>query len=125
MWALGFGLVFSLCFFFGGELLLHIFTDKQHIIQEASHFIKWIVVMCFVNTVAFVWDGVFIGLTASKAMRNTMIISTLGFFLFPYYALGNWLGPHSLWIAMLLFMSARSVSLSWIYWWKLRVTPKP
>jgi MATE family multidrug resistance protein len=71
----------------------------------------------------FLFDGVFIGLSNAKAMRNTMLVSaTLVFF--PIWLLlqehGNW----ALWLAFLAFLGARGVSLTWVFyldWQKGRV----
>jgi len=59
---------------------------------------------------AFIWDGVFIGVTATKAMRNTMLFSTFIIFIPMYYFLSNIMGNHGVWLAMILFVVARGVS---------------
>jgi MATE family multidrug resistance protein len=60
---------------------------------------------------AFIWDGIYIGVTASKAMRNTMIVASLVIFLPAYYLTINLLGNHALWIALNLFMVSRGLLL--------------
>ena len=60
---------------------------------------------------AFLWDGIYIGATAGKEMRNAMLISTLVVF-FPVYILaGKFMGNHGLWLAFILFMMARRVTM--------------
>jgi MATE family multidrug resistance protein len=64
-----------------------------------------------VSFTAFLWDGIYIGATAGKQMRNAMLISTLGIF-FPVYILaGKFLGNHGLWFAFILFMLARGITM--------------
>jgi MATE family multidrug resistance protein len=60
---------------------------------------------------AFLWDGIFIGATAGKEMRNAMLISTLVVFFPAYILAGKYLGNHGLWLAFILFMVARSVTM--------------
>lgn len=60
------------------------------------------------------WDGIYIGLTASKAMRNTMLFSTFLIFIPSYYLLENLFGNHGLWLAMILFVLARGICQTWL-----------
>jgi MATE family multidrug resistance protein len=68
-----------------------------------------------VTFAAFIWDGVYIGATATAAMRNAMIVSTLLVFLPAYYLLIGPLGNHGLWLAMMLFMASRGIMLTAFY----------
>ena len=61
---------------------------------------------------AFIWDGIYIGATASKAIRNTMIISSIFVFLPTCYLLKPHLGNHGLWISFLCFMIARGITMT-------------
>ncbi len=109
-WALGLSILFVLVFYLFGRELLQIITDNQEVINAAIPFLGWIIVSPIINTIPFIWDGIYIGITASKAMRNTMLISTFLFFLPTYYLLHALLGNHSLWLALTLLMLARGVS---------------
>ena len=70
----------------------------------------WLVLFPILSVIPFVWDGVYIGLTSSKAMRNTMLFSTFVIFIPAYYLLANLWGNHGLWLAMILFVLARGIS---------------
>ena len=61
---------------------------------------------------AFLWDGIYIGATAARAIRNTMIISALCVFLPASLLLMPRFGNHGLWIAFLMFMVARGLSMT-------------
>jgi multidrug resistance protein, MATE family len=64
-----------------------------------------------VSFAAFLWDGIYIGATAGKEMRNAMLLATLVVF-FPVYVIaGKFMGNHGLWLAFILFMMARSLSM--------------
>lgn len=116
-WSMGMAILISLVYWFFEIPLLRIFTDQEDIIQAALPYMIWIVLFPILSTPCFIWDGVFIGMTASKAMRNSMAISLL-----VYTGLFVWLqqyfGNHGLWIALLAFMVLRGVFQHWLFWKK-------
>ena len=60
-------------------------TDNQELINIAYEYRFWIILLPLFSGAAFIWDGIYIGVTASKAMRNTMIVASLFVFLPSYY----------------------------------------
>ncbi|PIE88064.1 MAG: MATE family efflux transporter [Bacteroidetes bacterium] len=113
-WTAGLSLLFSLIYLFGHNLLLHILTNKTAVIDAAAPYLTWIIFIPLTTFPAFVWDGVFIGATASKSMRNVMAIATLCFFFPTWFLLQHTMGNHALWLAFLLMMSARSLFMTLI-----------
>jgi len=111
LWGTGLGIFFALCYGLFGKPLLRVFTDQMVIIQAALPYVFWVVVVTIAGSVAYLWDGVYIGATASVAMRNMMLLSTLAIFLPTYYLTINPLGNHGLWLALALFMVARGLTL--------------
>jgi MATE family multidrug resistance protein len=111
LWGIGLGVFFALCYGLFGNPLLRVFTDQVEIIQTAVPYVFWVVIVTIAGSVAYLWDGVYIGATASVAMRNMMLISTLGVFLPAYYLTITPLGNHGLWLALTLFMIARGLTL--------------
>jgi MATE family multidrug resistance protein len=71
-----------------------------------------VVLVPIITFAAFIWDGIYVGATASKAMRNSMVVITIFIFLPAYYLLEPLLGNNGLWLAMMLFMGARGVFLT-------------
>ena len=68
-----------------------------------------------------VWDGVYVGLTASRAMRDTMVLALM-FFLGFYYFTGRTWGNHGLWLSLTLFLFVRGVvQFIWFRWRGLRL----
>ena len=63
-----------------GELFLYLFTDDRSIISLASPYMVWIVAMPLCGFAAFLWDGIYVGATASRQMRNAMFVATATFF---------------------------------------------
>ncbi|PIE86329.1 MAG: MATE family efflux transporter [Bacteroidia bacterium] len=109
LWGFGIGFLFTVLYAAGGDFILRILTDNQDIIAEAAPFKVWIVFIPILTVASFVWDGVYIGATASKAMRNTLLVATLFVFI-PTYVIGSqFMGNHALWLALILFMSSRGI----------------
>lgn len=110
-WGVGFGTAFALVYGAAGRALLRLFTDQGAIIQAASPFVWWVVAISIAGSVAYMWDGVYIGATVTPTMRNMMLISTVAVFLPAYNFTVSAMENHGLWLALLLFMVARGTTL--------------
>lgn len=111
-WGIGIGLGASLTYALFDQSILLLFTDQQNVIETALVFFAWTIAGPAVSSFCYIWDGIFIGATATIPMRNSMIIATLLVFL-PIYMIGvHYLGNHALWMAMTFFMIARGAALS-------------
>lgn len=111
-WGCGLTAIFTLLYFFCGEWILGIFTDKREVVATAMSYMRWTIAVPVAGFAAFLFDGIYIGATASKAMRNIMFVATAVFF-GGYYLLAPVLGNDGLWIAFLLFLVFRG-GLMWI-----------
>ncbi len=109
-WGIGISIVLVLFFYLFGRNILQLLTDNQEVVDSAMPFLGWLIVAPVIHAVPFIWDGVFIGITASKAMRNTMLLSTFLFYLPTYYIFHNIMGNHALWLALTILMLARGIS---------------
>ncbi len=112
IWGIGISIPFSLIYLFTGNSLLYIITDNPDVILAASPYLFWIGIVPVITFAAFIWDGIYIGATASAAMRNTLLISTILVFIPAYYLLRGPLGNHGLWLALMLFMISRGLFLT-------------
>jgi MATE family multidrug resistance protein len=112
-WGWGASVLFSLLFAFGLDLLLRIMTDNPELIELAKQYRWWIILLPLASGAAFIWDGIYIGVTASKGMRNAMIISSILIFLPSYYIFIGIFQNHALWLALNLFMISRGLFM-WI-----------
>ena len=81
------------------------------VLAESERFLPWLLIMPLVSSVAFTWDGIFIGATATKAIRNSMLWAVVGFFA-SYYLLRGGIGVQSLWVGYMVHLVARTVYLS-------------
>ncbi len=110
-WGCGSGALFCIGYGFLGKPLLRVFTDQAAIIQTAVPYLWWVAALPLAGSAAYMWDGVYIGATATSAMRNMMLVSFLAVFLPAAYAGVNLLGNHGLWAAMTMFMLSRGLTL--------------
>lgn len=114
-WGAGLALVFTLIYIPGVQLILQILTSQTDVIQSARPFLFWVILIPFASFSSFIWDGVYIGATASKAMRNTLLASTFLVFAPVYYFLNPVWENHALWLGMILFMLSRGVIQTFLY----------
>ncbi|MEQ8706073.1 MAG: MATE family efflux transporter [Phaeodactylibacter sp.] len=112
-WGMGLAALFSLGYGLGGNALLRLFTNQPDVIQAAQPFLFWMVLLPLLGTPSYIWDGVYIGLTASKAMRNSMLLAFVTFLL--AYTAARSMGNHGLWLAMLVFLVARGGFQHWLF----------
>lgn len=111
-WGVMLGFAGSLAYFLFDDTILHFFTDKNDVIEHAKSVIYWTIAAPVVSGFSYIWDGVFIGATATAPMRNTMLLATFVIFLPVYYVTTIFIGPHGLWLAMIIFMISRGVLLT-------------
>lgn len=103
---------FTIIYLFWGRNILSLLTNNKDIIDSAMEYIVWSLLVPICGFAAFLFDGIYIGATASKTMRNTMYIATTIFFGL-YFLLINPLGNNGLWIAFLFYLAFRG-GLLWI-----------
>lgn len=113
VWGGGIGVLGSIVYALFQEPFLHIFTDDLTLISAAQPYFYWMIGVTFMGGFAFIWDGIYIGATATQAMRDMMLISMPLFFVV-YYALADSWGNHALWFALLIFMLSRTITLGWV-----------
>ena len=93
--------------------LLHLFiddktTDAQLIIDYAGRYIGWVIAIPLIAAMPFVMDGVMVGATQSRIMRDSMLIATIAYFAI-FYALHPIIGNNALWLAFTSFMLLRGI----------------
>ncbi len=110
-WSFAFASGFAILYGLGGEWLLSLFTSDQAVIDTAMKYVYWLVVLAIPAAAAYIWDGIYVGATASKAMRNTMLLASVIFFFPVYLLLESSIGNHALWLALVTFMLARAFSM--------------
>ncbi|MBN1650213.1 MAG: MATE family efflux transporter [Bacteroidales bacterium] len=112
LWGAYISIPFSLVFFFFGRNIMFILTDIPHLISDSQPYFIWVGLIPILSFAAFIYDGIYIGATQAKAMRNSMFIASLIVYIPLFYLLRAPLGNHGLWIAFLAFLATRAILLS-------------
>ncbi len=108
-WGLMVSLISAVIYLFFPEQLLYILTDKPNVIAKAKEYLFWTILIPITGFAAFLWDGIFIGATASKQMRNAMILSAIAFFTCYYLSVSS-MGNNGLWLSFILYLLVRGVA---------------
>lgn len=114
LWAVITACGFSLFYFFCGQLLINLLTDIAEVRDTAGQYLVWMLVSPIISVWCFVFDGIFIGATQGKAMRNSMLFALFVVYLPSLVMLANG-SNHGLWAAFMLFFAARGVSMMWLF----------
>jgi MATE family multidrug resistance protein len=121
VWGFGLSIMYSLIFYFFDTELLQIFTNQQNVLDAAADYTFWIILFPILATAGYIWDGVFIGLTASKAMRNTMLIAFV-FYMILFYIVDYQvveMTNYWIWLTFSLFIGIRGIIQTVYYKYKL------
>ena len=94
--------------------MISLMTHHQIIRDTAIEYLPWMIISPIVSVWSFLYDGVFVGATRSKDMRNAMLGSLFLVFLPSWYFLQP-LGNHGLWLTFTLFMISRGVTMHLLY----------
>ncbi|MFM5857611.1 MATE family efflux transporter [Aeromonas rivipollensis] len=114
-WALLIAIAFALGFALGGRQLIAHITDIPAVIAEANRQLPWLIAMPLLAVWCFLLDGVFIGATRAREMRNSMLVAVFAGF-FPIWWLCQGWGVAALWAAMAALMTGRGLTLGWLCW---------
>ena len=113
-WGMGLAALYALLYALAGTTLLRVFTDQQDVIRAALPYLSWMIAFPLLGTPCYIWDGIYVGLTAAKAMRNTMLLAFGGYLLLLYYGNFQAFGNHGLWFSLSAFMVLRG-GLQWAW----------
>ena len=97
-----------------GGALIDLMTTAEPVRERAREFLPWVALAPLAGLPAFMLDGIFIGATRTRDMRNGMAIS-LPIYLAAWAALDPLLGAHALWAGLLVFFAVRAVTLGLRY----------
>nr|WP_228730159.1 MATE family efflux transporter [Shewanella sedimentimangrovi] len=113
-WSAVFALLFSLTFLLLGPWMIALLTDITEVRTEANRLLPWLIGLPLLAFGCFLFDGVYIGASKGRVMRNGMLFACAGVF-FPIWWLSQDWGNGALWLALSAFMLARSLSLGGHY----------
>lgn len=106
--------VFTNLYYIGGDLFLSLLTNNPEVIEASKPYFFWVLIIPLCGVYAFIYDGIFTGLTRSRDMFLSCFIGAIAFF-------GIYLSPiniatnHKLWLALNLYLILRSLYLIYMY----------
>lgn len=80
-WSMGVAAVFMVLYAFFARPMLYVLTSDTEVVTASMEFIPWLIPMPIIGCAAFTWDGIYVGATASKPIRNSTLWAVLGFFI--------------------------------------------
>jgi len=118
-WSIGVGLLFTVLYAVFGSAMIGTMTTDTQVLSVAPRYIGWLIAMPIISTLAFMWDGVYVGATEGVHIRNSMIWAA-GAFVLSYVAFRGLWGIQALYIAYFAHLIARVVYLT-VKWKRLAI----
>ena len=107
-WGAALTVAFTVVYVLCGQLFVSLLTDDGQVRAASADYLPWAVAVPAFGVMAFLWDGVFIGMTLTRGMLVSSFVATLLFFAL-YVLLFPVLGNHGLWIAFMVYLLMRGV----------------
>ena len=120
LWGIGLSLSFTILYAFLGRDFLGLLTNDTSVIEASGDDFYWVLAIPLCGFSAFLWDGIFIGATATRQMLYSMLVASATFFII-YYLFYRSMGNHALWMAFLGYLSLRG-GMQWILWRYRKIT---
>ena len=111
VWSLGVGILFTLVYAIWGQPVIGLLTDDAAVLTSVPPYLGWLIAMPIISTLAFMWDGIYVGATEGVAIRNSMIWAAISFVV-AYLITYRWCGLHALYVAYFAHLIARVAYLS-------------
>ena len=104
------GLIISIIFFFTNNLVINLMSDINEIRELSSSYAVWLIILPVISSFCYQFDGIFIGASQTKELRNAMIFSVFSYLLISILLI-KFLFNTGIWISLCIFMILRAVSL--------------
>ena len=104
------GLFISIIYFFINQYVINLMSDIEEIRKLSASYVIWLILIPFIASFCYQFDGIFIGTSQTKELRNAMIFSVFCYLLISII-LTNYLSNTGIWISLCLFMILRAFSL--------------
>ena len=108
IWGIALSLGFTILYGISGEGFLGLLTNEESVIQASSTYFYWVLAIPLAGFAAFLYDGIFIGATATNLMLRAMIVASAAFFAI-YFGCRDAMGNHALWLAFIVYLTLRGV----------------
>ena len=114
-WGVIMTVVYTAAYYFGANDILHVLSNEQTVIEASEPYLLWVALIPVAGMGAFIWHGVFIGITDSRGMLLSCFVAAIVFaiMLSLYFTT---MGNHALWLALLSYLLARGVMQTILFW---------
>lgn len=113
-WAANVALIYILVYAIFGTDIIALLTNVADVKIRAAEFLPWLIVAPIIAVWSYMMDGIFVGAMQTKAMRNGMVLSFAVYLFACHFLIGLW-GAHGLWLALMMFLALRGITLAWAY----------
>ena len=104
------GLIISIIYFLINNFVIELMSDIEEIRNLSSSYAVWLIIMPLISSFCFQFDGIFIGVSQTKELRNAMIFSVFCYLAISIFLTGL-MGNTGVWISLCIFMILRALSL--------------
>ena len=104
------GLIISIIYFFSYEQVINLMSDLEEIRKLSSSYVIWLIIFPLISSFCYQFDGIFIGASQTKELRNAMIFSVFSYLIISIF-LTKLLFNNGIWISLCIFMILRALSL--------------
>ena len=104
------GLIISIIYFFSYEQVINLMSDLEEIRKLSSSYVIWLIIFPLISSFCYQFDGIFIGASQTKELRNAMIFSVFSYLIISIF-LTKLLFNNGIWISLCVFMILRALSL--------------
>lgn len=114
-WGVIMTVVYTAAYYFGANDILHVLSNEQTVIEASEPYLLWVALIPVAGMGAFIWDGVFIGITDSRGMLLSCFVAAIVFAIILSLFFTT-MGNHALWLALLSYLLARGVMQTILFW---------
>ena len=114
-WGVIMTVVYTAAYYFGANDILHVLSNEQTVIEASEPYLLWVALIPIAGMGAFIWDGVFIGITDSRGMLLSCFVAAIVFAIILSLFFTT-MGNHALWLALLSYLLARGVMQTILFW---------
>jgi MATE family multidrug resistance protein len=104
------GLVISIVYFFINQYVINLMSDIEEVRILSSQYVIWLIILPFISSFCYQFDGIFIGVSQTKELRNAMVFSVFCYLLISIL-LTKYYSNNGIWISLCVFMILRAGSL--------------
>lgn len=113
-WGFGIAILFTAVYIIFGSTFVSLFCDNDAVKAQASEYVVWVSLVPLAGISAFIWDGIYIGMTRTRSMLLSMFTAMVVFFIIWYFAFPKWANT-ALWLAFIAYLAVRGIVLLLLY----------